>query len=124
MRTAKPTVAKLHIDEASAAAELGMGCQRLFDNGGLGAMACFLPPHASSAPDCHPDNEAMIVLSGDGVVECAGERRAAERYRLAHDDVLIVPGGVSHAMHNEADKPLVWLAIYWLTPRRPEGPAA
>jgi mannose-6-phosphate isomerase-like protein (cupin superfamily) len=108
-----------HIDEEQAQSALGMRCQRLFEAGSLGAIACFLGPHESSAADRHPDSEAMIVLSGKGTAECAGQR-----FELVPDDVLLVPGEMTHVMHNSSSEPLAWLAIYWVASEQPRESAA
>jgi mannose-6-phosphate isomerase-like protein (cupin superfamily) len=113
-------LSRLHISAASAAAEFGMACQRLPLRTGdeeeppFGAMACFLAAGGSSQPDCHPEEEAMIVLSGTGEVEVAGDREA-----LSPNDVVVLPAEQRHTVHNSSEETLVWISIYW----RPDRPA-
>lgn len=108
-------VNKFEMSEANAAPEFGMACQRLFDASGrqrelpFGAMACFLPPGGSSEPDCHDEEEAMIILSGSGQVEVAGEAE-----RIVSRDVVRVPGNSRHTVVNSGAETLVWVAIYWM----------
>ncbi|GAA2466313.1 cupin domain-containing protein [Streptomyces macrosporus] len=110
-------ITKLRIDQTVARAEFGMRCQRLVpwstagDEPPLGAMACFLEPGASSAPDCHDQDEVMIVLSGDGTVELAGEST-----RIGTGEVVVLPRNREHVVHNPAAPgatTLTWVSVYW-----------
>lgn len=107
-------ITKLRVDEASALPEFGMACQRLIPWTGqgveppLGLMACFLGPASSSDPDLHDQDEVMLILSGRGSVDLAGD--TAE---VGPHDLVVLPGNHEHVVHNRGDAPLVWVSLYW-----------
>jgi mannose-6-phosphate isomerase-like protein (cupin superfamily) len=107
-------ITKFRVDGAAASAEFGMACQRLIPWAGqgteppVGLMACFLDPSASSAPDCHDQDEVMLILSGTGEVELAGERT-----EVGPHEVVVLPANHEHIVHNKAADPLVWVSLYW-----------
>ncbi len=108
-------VAKLEISDANAVPGFGMACQRLFDGterDGMqpfGAMACFLAHGGTSEPDCHEEEEVMIVLSGTGVLDVAGGREA-----LSPRDVVVLPPNQRHTVVNSGEQTLEWVSIYWV----------
>ncbi|MEU8852547.1 cupin domain-containing protein [Streptomyces sp. NPDC048564] len=109
-------ITKLRIDPALARDEFGTRCQRLVPWSGageppLGAMACFLAPGSSSEPDCHSQDEVIFVLAGTGRVELAGESTP-----VTAGDVVVLPGGLEHVVHNgrtDGGATLSWLSVYW-----------
>ncbi|WP_432089366.1 cupin domain-containing protein [Streptomyces sp. bgisy095] len=110
-------ITKLRIDQSAAAAEFGMRCQRLIPWAGsaeeppVGAMACFLPSGSSSAPDCHDQDEVMIVLAGEGTVELAGETTP-----IGPGELVVLPRNEEHVVHNPAaagGATLTWVSVYW-----------
>jgi len=107
-------ISKFRVDEAVAVPEFGVACQRLIPWTGqdqeppMGLMACFLQPAGSSDPDCHDQDEVMIILSGHGAVDLPGETAD-----VAPRDLVVLPGNSEHVVHNRGDAPLVWVSLYW-----------
>jgi mannose-6-phosphate isomerase-like protein (cupin superfamily) len=107
-------ITKFRIEESNAASEFGMACQRIVpwrgqdEESPFGAMACFLPPGADSEPDCHDQEEVMIVLSGTGAVHIA-----AEVGSVTTGDVVLIPRNLEHVVHNSGAKTLSWVSLYW-----------
>ena len=107
-------ISKFRVDQAMALSEFGLACQRLIPWTGqdkeppMGLMACFLDPASSSAPDCHDQDEVMIILSGDGAVDLAGET-----IEIGPRDLVVLPGNNEHVVHNRGTDPLVWVSLYW-----------
>lgn len=107
---------KFHISEAQAGEELGMACQRLVPWSGngtggeppFGAVACFLPAGAASEPDCHNQDELMIVLSGSGQVDIADEQGS-----ITTGDLVVIPRNQRHVVHNPTAGTLLWVSLYW-----------
>jgi len=115
-------VAKFEISDANATPGFGMACQRLFDGterAGMqpfGAMACFLAQGGTSEPDCHEEEEVMIVLAGTGVLDVAGERE-----ELSPRDVVVLSPNQQHTVVNSGEKTLEWVSIYWVPSDSGEG---
>lgn len=107
-------ITKFRIDEANASQEFGMACQRLVpwqeqqDEPPLGAMACLLPQGSSSEPDCHDQDEVMIILDGAGSIELDGETAT-----FTAGDVMILPRNQEHVVHNRTSPRLTWVSLYW-----------
>jgi mannose-6-phosphate isomerase-like protein (cupin superfamily) len=107
-------IAKFRIDAANGEPEFGMVCQRLVPWTGagedppLGVMACFLPRRSESAPDCHDQDEFMIVLTGEGDIEIAGEHEP-----VAAGEAILIPRNRRHIVRNTADTHLTWVSVYW-----------
>jgi mannose-6-phosphate isomerase-like protein (cupin superfamily) len=107
-------ITKFAISVARAKAEFGMTCQRLVPWAGqrqeppFGAMACFLPGTATSAPDCHDQDEVMIVLSGCGTVRIEEESAA-----VSAGDVVAIARNREHTIHNPNEVMLAWVSVYW-----------
>jgi len=105
---------KFLVDETAAEAEFGMACQRLIPWAGqgeeppMGLMACFLEPGAKSDPDLHSQDEVMLVLSGHGRVDLAGETTD-----IGPRELVVLPGNHEHVVHNPGDTQLVWVSLYW-----------
>lgn len=110
----EPMITKFRVDEASANAEFGMACQRLIPWTGQGAeppvglMACFLAPAGRTDPDCHDQDEVMLILSGAGAVDLAGHTT-----EVAVHDIVVLPANQEHVVRNDGDVPLVWVSLYW-----------
>ncbi|WEO95173.1 cupin domain-containing protein [Streptomyces sp. FXJ1.172] len=131
-------ITKFRIHEGAAESEFGMACQRIIpwqvpegreDREGreeqagreeppFGGMACFLPAGASSDPDCHDQDEVMVILSGSGSVDLAGEKAD-----FTTGDVVVLPRNKEHVVHNPTAQTLTWLSVYWPLhePKRAEG---
>jgi len=108
-------ITKIRIDRSSAAEEFGMRCQRIVPWAGaageeppIGAMACFLPAGSSSAPDCHDQDEVMIITSGTGRVTLDGEDTTC-----AAGDLVVLPRNKEHVVHGTGDTELQWVSVYW-----------
>jgi mannose-6-phosphate isomerase-like protein (cupin superfamily) len=105
---------KFRVDDTAATAEFGMACQRLIpwtgqgDEPPMGLMACFLEPGKQSDPDCHAQDEVMLVLSGSGRVDLAGEST-----EIGPRELVVLPGNHEHVVHNQGDTQLVWMSLYW-----------
>jgi mannose-6-phosphate isomerase-like protein (cupin superfamily) len=117
-------ITRIRIERGTAAEEYGMACQRLIPWQGaaeeppVGAMACFLAAGASSDPDCHNQDEVMIILSGSGTVTLAGEETPCSA-----DDLVILPRNHEHVVHNPGGQELRWVSFYWPL-HEPKGTAA
>ncbi|MFD1830221.1 MULTISPECIES: cupin domain-containing protein [Streptomyces] len=109
-------ITKIRISLSDASEEFGMACQRLIPwqgaaEGGeppVGAMACFLPSGSSSEPDCHNQDEVMIVLSGTGRLDLAQETTDFQA-----GDLLVLPRNQEHVVHNPTGSLLSWVSVYW-----------
>ncbi|WP_165945667.1 cupin domain-containing protein [Micromonospora sp. KC606] len=107
-------IEKVTIDADSAVEEFGMRCQRLIPQAigpqepPLGAMACFLEAGRDSAPDCHDQDELMVVIAGTGAVTLAGERTP-----IGPGDLVFLPRNREHVVHSAAGTRLSWLSVYW-----------
>lgn len=105
---------RFRIDRSSATDEFGLACQRLIPwSGGeetpVGAMACFLRPGGDSDPDCHNQDEVMIILAGSGAVTLDGALEPPFRA----GDVVVLPRNQEHVVHNTGDTELSWVSLYW-----------
>jgi mannose-6-phosphate isomerase-like protein (cupin superfamily) len=109
-----PMVTRSRIDATTAESEFGMACQRLLPWAGeceeppFGVMACFLPAASSTEPDCHDQVEMMIVISGAGLLDVAGDRAP-----IGAGDVLRIDRNRRHVVENTSDGSLVWVSCYW-----------
>lgn len=74
----------------------------------MGLMACFLDAANSSQVDCHAQDEVILILSGHGAVDVAGELTD-----IGPRDVVVLPKNSEHVVHNRAAAPLVWVSLYW-----------
>jgi mannose-6-phosphate isomerase-like protein (cupin superfamily) len=108
-------ITKFRIHEGAAASEFGMACQRIIPWQGhegqeppFGGMACFLPAGASSDPDCHDQDEVMVILSGSGAIDLVGEKG-----EFTTGDVVVLPRNQEHVLHNPGPDTLTWLSVYW-----------
>ena len=110
-------ITKFRIHEGAAVREFGMACQRVIpwtdqQDGGeeppLGAMACFLPAGNTSEPDCHDQDEVMVILSGSGGVDLDGEKADVEA-----GEMVVLPRNKEHVVHNPGPETLTWLSLYW-----------
>ncbi|WP_221351692.1 cupin domain-containing protein [Streptomyces beigongshangae] len=120
-------ITKFRIHEGAAVSEFGMACQRLIpwqaqesrEEPPFGGMACFLPAGASSEPDCHDQDEVMVILSGSGSLDLAGDRT-----EFTASDVVVLPRNQEHVVHNPGPETLTWLSVYWPLHerKRTEGP--
>ncbi|MFE5910714.1 cupin domain-containing protein [Streptomyces wedmorensis] len=106
---------RFRIDRSSATEEFGLACQRLIPWPGgeaetpVGAMACFLRPGGDSDPDCHNQDEVMIILAGVGAVTLDGELEPPFRA----GDIVVLPRNREHVVHNTGDTELSWVSLYW-----------
>ena len=64
----------------------------------------------------HPKEEVYFFFEGEGYVMVDGERQA-----VSCGDVVEVPPDALHTVGNEADKPLLWAALWWDTKDESEG---
>jgi len=112
------------IDRSAATLEFGTSTQRLIPWRGqdeeppFGQMACFLDPGAKTTPDCHNQDEIVIVLSGRADLWIDGES-----VQLAEGEMAHLPRNRRHVLTNPADEPLAWISIYWPL-REPTTPEA
>lgn len=107
-------IKKTILSAALAEAEFGMACQRLLpwagaqDEPPFGVMACFLPAAAASAPDCHDQDEVMIVLSGEGTVQIGDESTG-----VSAGEVVAIGRNRTHVVRNSHQTELAWISFYW-----------
>jgi mannose-6-phosphate isomerase-like protein (cupin superfamily) len=107
-------ITKFAISQAAAEVEFGMACQRLVPWAGsteeppVGAMVCFLPADSDSAPDCHDQEEVMIVLSGTGTVRIGDESAT-----ITAGEVVAIPRNQEHVVGNPNTETLSWFSLYW-----------
>jgi mannose-6-phosphate isomerase-like protein (cupin superfamily) len=103
------------VDVAEAAEEFGTSCQRLIpwatpaSETPFGAMACFLAPGARSAPDCHDQDEVVLVLGGEAEV-----RIGADSVQVTPRQLVFLPRNQTHVVVNTSStEQLAWLSLYW-----------
>ena len=76
------------------------------------AMWYTVPPEFSPPPDCHPELELSLVISGVASVEASGtvtDVAAGSSFLLGSEE--------AHIIHNRsADQPLVVFSAYWMPP--------
>jgi mannose-6-phosphate isomerase-like protein (cupin superfamily) len=108
-------ITKFRVEESAGASEFGMTCQRLVPwlqdtekSPPFGVMACFLAPSQSSDPDCHNQDEVMIVVSGRGEVHIGGEKEVVET-----SDFIVIPRNQEHVVSNPNTETLTWISCYW-----------
>jgi mannose-6-phosphate isomerase-like protein (cupin superfamily) len=115
-------ISTFKIDKAAAAFEFGTSTQRLVPWQGqaqeppFGQMACFLDPGARTTPDCHAQDELVIILSGRAEIHLEGSGTAT----LSAGEMAHLPPNRSHVVVNPGDEPLAWISVYWPL-REPEG---
>ncbi|AWZ06113.1 hypothetical protein DRB89_17455 [Streptomyces sp. ICC4] len=127
MAARTPLITRIRISAAHASEEFGMSCQRLIpwqsqeaaDEPPIGAMACFLPAGTDSEPDCHDQDEVMVILSGSGTLRLAGEGTD-----FTVGDLLVLPRNDEHVVSNPTGEPLSWISLYWPLHEPKGGPAA
>ncbi|MCT4354579.1 cupin domain-containing protein [Streptomyces sp. Je 1-79] len=106
---------RFRIDRSSAKEEFGLACQRLIPWAGadedppVGAMACFLAPGGDSDPDCHNQDEVMLILSGTGSVTLDGVLEPP----FHAGDLVVLPRNQEHVVHNTGAVELSWVSLYW-----------
>ncbi|HEY3259848.1 MAG TPA: cupin domain-containing protein [Pseudonocardiaceae bacterium] len=102
------------IDRTAAKPEFGTSTQRMVpwlgqtDEPPFGQMAVFLDPGAQTAPDCHNQDELVVVLSGRAEVRMDGES-----VPVSAGEMAFLPRNHTHVVANPADEELVWISIYW-----------
>jgi len=80
---------------------------------GLCVGMCVLEPGSSPhPPHQHPEEEFMIVASGTGVIECAGELTA-----VGPGAVMYCAGEVLHGITNTGKVPMTFYWSKWLGKR-------
>jgi len=107
-------ILKFRVEEAAAESEFGMACQRLVpwaattEEPPFGVMACFLPPAGKSDPDCHDQDEVMIIVAGHGTVSIAGDSDT-----VTTGDFVFIPRNREHVVTNPHAETLTWISCYW-----------
>jgi len=103
------------VDIAEATDEFGTSCQRLIpwatpaDETPFGAMACFLSAGTRSAPDCHDQDEIILILRGEAEVRVGDDTVAVTPGRFA-----FLPRNQTHVVVNTSTTDqLAWLSLYW-----------
>jgi len=75
-----------------------------------------VPPGSSSPPDCHPEVELAVVVTGSAAVEASG--RITE---VNEGSAFLLDSEETHVVHNRsADRPLLVFSTYWM-PRPATG---
>lgn len=64
-------------------------------------------PRGNDPQQPHARDEAYVVVSGNGVFSCNGERLP-----FAAGDALFVPAGVPHRFEDFSDDLVVWVVFY------------
>ncbi|CAM5521771.1 hypothetical protein STANM309S_01725 [Streptomyces tanashiensis] len=78
--------------------------------GGAGRRVGRVPgQEAESDPDCHNQDEVMIILSGTGSVTLDG----APEPPFRAGDIVVLPRNQEHVVHNTGDAELSWVSLYW-----------
>lgn len=69
-----------------------------------------VPPRTTMTEHVNPggESELFYVVTGDGEIEVAGERR-----RLRFGDTVFIPPHQQHLLHNDGDEPFVFLSLWW-----------
>lgn len=80
------------------------------------AMWYTIPPSSSSPPDCHPERELSVVISGTASVEASGLVTD-----VPQGSCFLLDSQETHIIHNRSiDQPLFIFTTYWM----PEAAAA
>jgi mannose-6-phosphate isomerase-like protein (cupin superfamily) len=76
----------------------------------FGAMWYSVPPGQSSLPDCHPELELSIVISGTASVETNGSITD-----LPAGSAFLFDSEETHVVHNRGqDAPVMIFSAYWM----------
>lgn len=73
------------------------------------AMWCVVAPGTTSAPDRHPETEFAVVVDGTAAYESGGHRVEAPA-----GTVVVLDSDEPHVIHNDTERPLTILSLYWL----------
>lgn len=74
------------------------------------AMWYALPPGSTSPPDCHPEPELSLVISGSAVVEAGGRTT-----RVEQGSAFLLDSQETHVVHNPSTQhPLLVFSAYWM----------
>jgi mannose-6-phosphate isomerase-like protein (cupin superfamily) len=108
MRTFDNTTAKTAMVQDVAVArweQYSLGDCMPFDT-----MWYTVPPGSTSPPDCHPELELSVVVTGSAAVEAGG--RVAE---VDQGSAFLLESGETHIVHNRSDdQPLLVFSTYWM----------
>lgn len=102
---------KAHADTILASGVLPAGMKAPFDH----AWGYLAGPGEMEIHRHHKE-EVYFFFEGEGYVMVDGERQA-----VSCGDVVEVPPDALHTVGNEADKPLLWAALWWDTKDEAEG---
>ena len=84
------------------------------------AMWYTVAPQSSPPPDCHPELELSLVISGVACVEASGAIT-----EVAAGSSFLLDSGEQHVIHNRSsDEPLVVFSAYWMPPAAPTTEAS
>jgi mannose-6-phosphate isomerase-like protein (cupin superfamily) len=73
------------------------------------AMWYSVPAGQSSSPDCHPEAELSVVLTGTAWVETADGIAAVHA-----GSAFLIDGDEPHTVHNRSGQSLLVFSAYWL----------
>jgi quercetin dioxygenase-like cupin family protein len=74
------------------------------------AMWYTVPPGSSSPPDCHPEVELSLVVSGVAAAEVGGRTTQVEQ-----GGAFLLESDETHIVHNlSSDRPLLIFSAYWM----------
>ena len=100
------------LNRAGLAHENGLHAQRLLPWPALNAPFegswCVVAPGTASTPHAHHEYEVFIALSGEAVVESAGERCP-----FRPGDVVYFPPGATHNVRNEGERDFEMYSVWW-----------
>jgi mannose-6-phosphate isomerase-like protein (cupin superfamily) len=88
----------------------GVRLTRLGDEPYEGGAWVVVEPGTTMRRHVNPEGESEIFffVDGSGVMEVASEEQ-----RVAPGQTVLVPPGLPHSLHNDGDRPLRLLALWW-----------
>ncbi|WP_422930825.1 cupin domain-containing protein [Singulisphaera sp. PoT] len=69
-----------------------------------------MPGKSPHPPHVHPEEEVMVIESGEGEILCDGKTT-----KIGPGSVMFTTPNVEHGINNTGDKPIVFYYIKWAT---------
>jgi mannose-6-phosphate isomerase-like protein (cupin superfamily) len=100
------------LDRTALTHENGLDAQRLLPWPALNAPFegswCVIAPGTASTPHAHHEYEIFVAVSGEAVLDSAGER---SDFRAG--DVVYFPPGTEHRVVNNSDTDFEMYSVWW-----------
>ncbi|BBM87263.1 class I tRNA ligase family protein [Candidatus Uabimicrobium amorphum] len=85
----------------------------------FGLVFCKVLPSTSTTPHCHHENEAFLIVAGQGQMKIGEELASVHR-----GDVVFIPAGSTHQLTNTGEGDLDFYSIYWTIAKSNENDAS